>query len=155
MRTANNQFGFDKVYLGKTLHDHIIDVHAVISKKCGWAKTNMVIGMFGYDNLAMSLAYIFEFCHDMLDIETVSKYAHIGWANNYVYWRDNKPWLNSKLYKKPNKALGDDRRNKLAKTSYRKLPEEEKLSNIAIAEYVHNLVTFKKVEFKDIIENKI
>jgi len=54
----------------------------------------------------------------------------------------NHPWLSGNLYKKPNKPLGDARRNKLAMTNYKELPENEKIINVIIAEYVSDLLIF-------------
>lgn len=145
MRTANSLFSYDQIYLGKTLDDHTNDVYALMAKKCGWGNKRLMIGMFGYDNLIMSLGYVFKHCPDKLNSNEIAKYAHKGWADNYIYWRDQKPWLNNKIYKKPHNNLGDPRRNELAKTPYHKLPEEEKQTNIIIAEYVIDLLTPKKI----------
>ena len=149
MRTANSLFSCDEVYMNKLLDDHINEIHAIISKKYKWKSQKLLIGMFGYDNLAMSIGYIFKYCPNMLDSNLAAKYAHKGWADNYIYWRDHQPWLTSKIFKKPHKPLNDERRNKLTDTKFRDLTGEDKEINILIANYVKSLfITKDKIDMK-------
>lgn len=139
MKTANGLFSYDQVYFNETLDTHANNVNRIVAKKCGWGGWKLNAGMFGYDNFIMSVGYALE-CPDKSNKETLCEYAHQGWATNYVFWRDNKPWLTNSFYKKPNKLPGDDRRDKLTVTKYANLPKEEKISNIIIAEYVLGLI---------------
>lgn len=140
MKTANGMFTYTDTFIGKTLHSHIINVHNILAKKCNWGAGIINKGAFGYDNIAMSIGYIFKYCPDKLNKECLCEFAHDGWATNYAYWRDNKPWLTNSSYKKPGKPLGDSRRNKLALMEYADLPKEEKITNIIIAEYILDII---------------
>lgn len=143
MRTANSLFSCDQIYLGQNLDDHVNNVHQIMSKKCNWGNKKLLIGMFGYDNIAMSIGYVFRYCPDMLNINTIAAYAHKGWADNYIYWRDNQPWLSSRIFKKPHNALNDDRRNKLVLTKFNDLTGDDRETNIIIANYILDLLTPK------------
>jgi len=144
MKTANGLFSYDQLYLNKTLNEHTNIVHKLISKKCGWGSGKLVKGMFGYDNFIMSIGYVFKYCPDKLNKESICEFAHEGWAMNYIFWRDNKPWLTNSFYKKPGKCPGDARRNLLAATKHKDLPDDEKIPNIIIAEYILNIMTKMK-----------
>ena len=88
--------------------------------------------MFGYDNMAMSIRYCF--IRDTLTTEEgLADAIHRGWSHNYIYWRDNKPWVTDSRYKKPFKELGDENRNMLSITSFKDLPKEEQEKDLIIA----------------------
>ena len=74
-------------------------------------------------------------------IEEFSKFIHEGWVENYIYWRDHKPWTTDKNYTKPSQCLGDKRRNDCAKTKYLNLPEDEKLKDRIIAKFIYEQLT--------------
>ena len=143
MRTANREFSCDELYLNQTLDDHVNNVHTIITKKCNWSNKRLLIGMFGYDNLMMSIGYVFKYCPNMLNVNLVAAYAHKGWTDNYVYWRDHQPWNSSKIFKKPHNPLNDGRRNKLAKTQFKELTGEDRETNIIIAKYITSLLITK------------
>jgi hypothetical protein len=142
--TANKQYKYSVKYHNKTLDQWIQIVHkknAIINK---WKVTPLKPGAFGYDNLALSIATVFDNIPDIKEynkeksdiIETMADLIHKGWIINYLYWRDNKPWQ-SKEYTKPAQPLGDERRNKCASLDFTKLPEEEKLKDINIANFLY------------------
>lgn len=136
MQTANKLFKYDQIYLNKTLDQYANEIYNIMSSKHGWNSKKFLIGMYGYDALIMSIGYAFKYCPDKLNIYCLAEFIHQGWSVNYIYWRDNNPWLKSKLYKKPHNDLGDYRRNKLALTKFDDLPIKEKKSNIIIAKYI-------------------
>ncbi len=95
-----------------------------------WKYNKLQAGAFGFDNIVLSLYYLFENSKssDLTkdNIEKLSDLIHQGWIVNYVYWRDNQPWKKNKDYIKPSSPLGDKRRNDCAATKYNDLSEEEK-----------------------------
>ena len=143
MDTANGLFNYDQKYANKTLDEHLNIVYRIVSKKCGWGNGKLGAGTFGYDNFIMSIGYVFKYCPDKLNKESICEFAHQGWALNYIYWRDNKPWLTNNFYKRPGKNLGDERRNKLALMEHKDLPADEKLSNVMIADYILDVLAVK------------
>lgn len=144
MRTANREFSCTDLFMNKSLDEHVNNVHKLITKNCAWSNKSLLIGMFGYDNLAMSVGYVFRNCPNMLNRDLVAAYAHKGWAENYIYWRDNKPWVSSKIFKKPHNPLNDSRRNKLAVTKFSDLTGEDRETNIVIANYITGLFVTKE-----------
>lgn len=152
--TANSVYKFSEVYFGKTLAEHIRDAHKLLSIELKWKYSELVPGQFGYDNMAVSLGYALMFMPDSgsaarqvdskLSIDDIAARIHDGWVINYVFWRDNKPFENSKLYKKPASPLGDERRNKCAQTKFADLPKDEKDKDRIIARYLHAFQTGSK-----------
>lgn len=139
--TANQKYKYDQTYHGHTLDQWIQLVHKNNAEVNKWKYFPLKKGAFGYDNLAISLVYLFLKGGDFLqkDCEHVNQLAdlvHKGWIENYTYWRDNQPWLTNNNYFKPAQALGDDRRNLCASTEFADLPEEEKVKDVDIATYV-------------------
>ena len=66
---------------------------------------------------------------------------HQALAINYIYWRDNKPWLRKgEGYTKANKPLNDERRNMCAVSKYEELPEDEKEKDLIIARWIQKQV---------------
>ncbi len=137
MQTSNKLFKYDQIYLNKTLDQYANEIHHIMKLKCKWNNNNkLLIGMYGYDALIMSIGYALKYCPDKLNLQCLAEFIHQGWSDNYIYWRDSQPWLKNKLYKKPHNCLGDSRRNKLSLTKFNDLPVEEKKSNIIIAKYI-------------------
>ena len=137
-RTANDLYKYDKEYHGLELSTWVTRIHQYMSRALGWKVIQLKCGSFGYDNLAVSIANIMRKTRDYSDIYHMAELAHAGWIRNYTYWRDHKPYLNSDKYTKPGKALGDKRRNELAKTSYSELPDDERRQNLLIATFIKN-----------------
>lgn len=136
MKTANKQFDYDDIYLNKTLHNWALEAHNVMGNKYEWKNKPLIKGMFGLDNMVMSLGYVFKYCPNKLDLTEIARYVHIGWSKNYIFWRDEKPWMLNKFYKKPFNNLGDVRRNKLSVTKFDNIDLDEKEKNIIIAQYI-------------------
>lgn len=139
--TANQQFCFDEMYFSKSLGEWIRLVHKDLSEKSGWGPIVLKPGMFGFDNIAMSIGFAFgrmienEFEHLNRDekLELIADRVHEGWRANYIFWRDNKPSL---PYKSPASPLGDDRRNNLSVKTFAQLPENEKEKDLIIARFL-------------------
>jgi hypothetical protein len=108
-------------------------------------------GAYGYDNMCLSLykvfIYINKYPGKIFDKEKIASLIHDGWCENYIYWRDNKPYNKSKIYIKPYNKLDDERRNMLAITKFEDIPQDEKDKNYIIADFLIN-------EFKDKIHYK-
>ena len=152
MASANKMFKYDQVIMNTTLNDIVEKIHKEISTLNNWSYKPLSKGMYGYDNLILSIGYILKYCPDKLNQECVAEYAHVGWAVNYKYWRDNKPWTSNKYYKNPGKELGDERRNRLAEINFNDLPDNDKETNLTIAKYLINMINPEKYKFKIIFE---
>lgn len=135
--TANQKYNYDLVFFQRTLHDWVQIVHknnAIINK---WYYQPLQPGAFGYDNLIVSLYYLFTQNQNKLlptleNNDFLADLVHQGWCENYLFWRDHQPWKTNKNYVKPAKTLGDDRRNLCAISSYDNLPQEEKIKDLDI-----------------------
>ncbi len=124
----------------KILSDVVQDLHKYNSKENKWFYNKLKEGCFGFDNLAISIIYTLEKVKTKeklknISIEKLSDYVHRGWSKNYIYWRDNEPWIDGE-YIKPSKPLNDKNRNMLAKTDYKDLPEEEKEKDRIISRFI-------------------
>lgn len=146
MTTANGKYKYnDKLPIKNIPIDHVVQsCHKYNSLACNWKIIQLNPGTYGYDNLIMSIMTVIdEIIKDnqiiyskLDDLEYISSLVHYGWSLNYIYWRDEEPYLKSKLYKKPVKPFNDPRRNKLSLTLYDQLPEEEKKQNQNIALFI-------------------
>lgn len=135
-QTANQEFSYAEVYYGHSLAEWVNLAHKELSLASGWGYTPLKPGMFGFDNMAMSIGHTFRSSKDIskLSVDQVAQLIHEGWVKNYVYWRDHKP--SKPLYSAPAKPLGDDRRNLCASTLYQDLPQEEKDKDLVIATFL-------------------
>ena len=126
IETANQKYKYSQEYFGKTLDSWVQDVHLQVSKINNWTYRPLNKGAFGYDNFAVSIAYLFESLNSEEKKEDeMANIIHQGWIINYVYWRDNQPW--TKGYFKPASPLNDERRNKCALTKFSDLPQKKKI----------------------------
>ncbi len=138
--TANKQYSFDMKLLSNTLSTLVNECHKYYSNEMKWSNTTIYPGQFGYDAMAVSLAYaINEMKQDTSETD-IAKLVHDGWCINYVYWRDNKPYDTDKNYKKPFNALGDERRDLCAKQSFDELNKEEQNKDIIIAKFIRSKI---------------
>ncbi len=154
MSSANSEFKYDHEYTFQTKCDYAYSVkkvtlrelvnecHKELSTKLNWNYVPLVEGSFGFDNMVVSIGYALNrYFNNMKlqnsiappDEEEIAEYIHKGWAINYIYWRDNSPWENNNVYRKPYKLLNDENRNKLADTSYKNLNQQEKDKDLIIA----------------------
>jgi hypothetical protein len=133
----NMDIGFDTK---SKLDTAIQKLHKYNSERNRWKYIPLKQGSFGYDNLAISIVYTLNKIKskeklENKSIEKVADYVHCAWSKNYVYWRDNEPWLNG-TYIKSAKKLDDKNRNLLAETNYEDLPEDEKEKDRIIARFI-------------------
>ena len=143
IESANSKCACDKKYFGKTLDVWVGMAHKFNCESNKWKHIPLKKGAFGYDNLCVSLARALKYIKARLDedyvfdIEKIANKIHIGWTENYLYWRDNSPWKNKEyIYYKPAKAIGDARRNNCAELDYDDLPQDEKDKDIIIAKFI-------------------
>ena len=136
--TANGEYEYDMEFFGRTLQDWVQCAHEHNCRSSGWRFVPLKPGMFGFDNLAVSIGHVFTTADisRLDDIEYVAAAVHDGWAKNYTYWRDMSPHKTRKEYMGPAKPLNDANRNMLALTPYAELPEEEKEKDRIIARYI-------------------
>lgn len=140
-QTANKQYNYNTIIHGKPLYEWINLAHENNCKIYGWNCKPLSEGCFGYDNLAMSLMYAFEYINNNLDvidninINNIASQIHEGWCCNYIFWRDNDILPPRYL---PRKSLGDARRNNCAITKFENLPLDEQQKDIVIAEFIKN-----------------
>lgn len=145
MQTANEQFLYDEKYYGRTLRQFVPGAHAYLARACGWGNARPPNpGTFGFDNLICSIGRALSsvMTHisqtgQLPSLRFVAAWVHLGWGENYVYWRDEKPWLDTgRAYCKPSKKLGDARRDTCVMTAFDSLPEDEKDKDLAIARFL-------------------
>jgi hypothetical protein len=139
--TANKSYKYNDSFFGKKLSDIVNSVHKHYSEKMKWTYKPLFPGTFGYDNLAISIAYtLSSIKNKKYEINELATLVHEGWIINYLYWRNNKPYLTNEIYKKPYNPLGDERRDKCASLSFDQLDKEEQDKDIIIAEYLIKII---------------
>ena len=120
--TANKKYNYNDVLYNKTLDCWIQECHKYNCEKNGWKFNPLKKGAYGYDNLAIVLGNIFTGIIN----ENICENIHNSWSENYIFWRDNKPYENNNNYIKPYSPLGDTRRNNLVNLKFAELDDEEK-----------------------------
>jgi hypothetical protein len=101
MYTANNMYNYTMDYKGSTLMTWVLRLYQHI--EC-LNKNNAIIayGTLSFDNLALSMASIFEKDITTITVLDICEILHKTQVTNYHYWNENKPWLlRSTLYKNP------------------------------------------------------
>ena len=138
--TANGNYNYSDVYNGKTLGEWVNLNHRENCRINGWASTQLRAGAFGFDNIATSLAYFFDAQKNESSYDDIALASaiHNGWIENYLYWRDNKPWLGTgkNIYFKAAKPIGDKQRDMCASTPFEHLPEEEKAKDMVFVNFM-------------------
>jgi hypothetical protein len=140
--TANGKYSYDTIYYGKPLCEWVDLNHAENCRVNGWSHTSLLPGAFGFDNLACSLVHLFnEVTPNSTDVELASA-VHNGWAENYTFWRDTKPWLGpgKGVYFKASKPLGDVERDTLVVTPYSELPLDEQTKYMVFVTFCRPLI---------------
>lgn len=155
--TSNGKFKYKGKHFGHSLETWVKLGHEYNIKKNGWRSYPLKPGAFGYDCIAISFARVFEVVEkdkNVIDNKyAISDIIHKGWAENYVYWRDSKPWNDSDFFFSPSKSLGDERRNLLAETKYKKLPQEEQAKDDILARFLIKAIKQYYKENKDSDDN--
>jgi len=143
VETANKKYKYDDEFNGKKLCELVDKVHKYMSEKLKWTYNPLYPGTFGYDNMAMSIGHaLSEIKLKDMKTKELASLIHDGWIINYVYWRDNSPWLTNELYKKPYNKLGDERRNACV-VPYNELSKDEQYKDDIIAECLIDLFSQK------------
>jgi hypothetical protein len=138
--TANMKYDYySTLYDGKTLYDLVQDLHKYNCEYNKWDFHSLNPGCYGFDTLAVCIGFVFENLPNFLykDLDEIADVVHKAWAVNYIYWRDNEPYLNQTFnYRKPFKPLADERRNYCARTNYIDLPEDEKEKDMVVVRWL-------------------
>lgn len=142
-KSANGLVLYDFIICKKQLRQWIYEINKHNADMLGWTPNILKEGSFGFDNLAMSILYANHVIvpGETQNQELMAAKIHDGWAANYIFWRDNKPWETGP-YIKPYNPLGDERRNICASMSYDALPEDEKIKDNVIAKYIIDALSF-------------
>ena len=135
--TANKKYNYDDIFHNKTLDYWIQECHKYNCEISGWKYNPLKKGAYGYDNLAIVLGNIFTHKD-----ENLCENIHSSWIENYIYWRDNEPYINNKNYIKPYSPLNDTRRNMLVNLKFAELDEEEKKKDEIIRDFIKNNFNF-------------
>lgn len=151
-KTANGKYSYDKIIAGKTLDKWIQSCHRMNCEKNEWEYRPLKRGAFGYDNIAMSVMKVLIYLINRkrtfektfpnsenkktIDISKLASLVHEGWAENYIFWRDNKPYEDGGVYFKPYNEIGDKRRDDCANKKFEELIEFEQRKDIVFAEYL-------------------
>lgn len=146
--TADGTIKYYTVLYGVSISDWVQNVYRTQSIEYGWIYYPLAEGSFEFDNLVHSITALlsrtrfdsfdsltFDQTRDML-----ADLVHQGWVKNYIYWRDNEPWVSNRLYRAPHNSLGDARRNKCALTSYSELNADEKDKDIVVVNAILKLL---------------
>lgn len=140
MSTANGKYKYSKIIFDKSLRIWVQEAHRYNCLQNKWKYFPLKEGAFGFDNIALSLMKVLikiKKDNSMLKKKnTMAKYIHLGWCENYIYWRDNEPYNQNDFYIKPAKKLGDKRRNECANTKYKDLPEDEKNKDMVFVNFI-------------------
>lgn len=97
---------------------------------------------YGFDNLALCLGDYFKAVDsnssELTNVENVSALVHDSWMRNYLFWRDNEPWVTNPRYKKPYNPIKSERRDALL-VPFDELSDDEKNKDKGIAEFLISL----------------
>ena len=104
--TANGKYSYEDTFNEITLGEWVNLNHKENCKLNNWSYTPLRPGAFGFDNIACSLIWFFNVYDNTDDSHSLAEAVHNGWIENYLYWRDNKPWMTNPNYFKPAKAIG-------------------------------------------------
>jgi hypothetical protein len=141
-KTANGKYCYNNVYYGKTLDAWVNECHKANCAKNGWRFQPLRRGAFGYDNIVVSLVYLFRSIEtNKGDKDVLCDAVHQGWCENYQYWRDNQPWKTDVAYSAPLKPLGDAQRDMCLTTSYVNLPKDEQDKDLLFVDYVLSILS--------------
>ena len=143
VETANGLCRVDATYFGLTLGEWVAHTNAEMVVTMGWQKgVALRVGSYGFDTYALGIHYaMLELQRDpQADDHALAAAVHRGWAENYQYWRDNKPGNSRPEYFPPYKPLGDPRRDALSTTPYQDLPTDEMNKDITIVRTIRGVL---------------
>lgn len=137
--SANRLYDYSMIISGRTV-DHLVqDLHQYRCHVSGWYGHPLIPGSFTYDSLLCGIMSVIETC----DLRTASGHeiasaVHQGWVKNYKFWKKQLPWLplGKSRYSRPVRPVADHRRDKCSELLYDTLPDDEKLKNYIIADWI-------------------
>lgn len=138
-QTANKKYQYDAIFHGHTLDFWVQEAHKANCRANNWKYTPLKRGAFGYDNILVSMFYLFDYLkhNGFENKDAMANAVHLGWCENYIYWRDNKPHKQfPDLYFAPAKSLSDKRRDLCAQQDYKDLPDDEKAKDHVFVNFV-------------------
>ena len=136
--TANGVFRYDHPFNTIPLSDWVQKVNNHISSTYGWKASPLQPGVFGYDNMCMSIGRLFQ--NLTFDVEASADIVHEAWIENCTYWVANKPWKGSATHSKGvyRKLKNLGRLKRRAAIKYADLPDDEKDKARVIARHIIN-----------------
>jgi hypothetical protein len=155
-KSANGMFLYEDLYCYISLDEWAKMCHRNLSKKMGWAYYSLKKGAYGYDNFIVSIGHMFEQYNKYNDenidnfkarpanVNMMAKWIHEGWVINYLYWCNNKPWLEDHggNYRAPAKLVDFEKRDAFAKSKFFDKENVEKEKELIIARFI-----FRKMEY--------
>jgi hypothetical protein len=135
--TADSRYSYDHIYFNHSLEWWVQNAYKHMCDSYAWSHRPLRRGAFGFDNLAVGIARALEAIPPLaVSDEAIARTIHQGWAANYVYWRDSNPEKREDGYRAPYSALGDERRNRLAESSFDVLDSTERDKDLLIARFL-------------------
>lgn len=107
---------------------------------------NFVPGHFGYDSMVTSVAWValtkrtlaeLNLAEREITVEEAADLVHQGWTENYLYWRDQEPFLQARGYGRPRTGtLGDPDRDRRAASTFAELSPDEQETDRVLARFL-------------------
>ena len=142
--SANGKYCYDDEFFGVKIDEYVNIIHKQMSEHYNWKYYPLKKYSFGYENLVNSIGKTFDYAcskNGKVTVDELADMVHQGWIDNYIFWRDQKPYISCEsIYIKPYNSLSDERRNKCAITEYKDLPEEEKEKDLFIAKILYEII---------------
>jgi hypothetical protein len=136
--TANGEYKYTQIVLGKTIDCLTQDAHRTNCAANKWLHSSLTPGAYGYDAIVLSLMYALDSYNAgeiKLSNDKFAEKIHDGWCVNFKYWCDHKPYENGP-YRAPYKPLSNKWRIKSFKTKYNDLDQEEKDKDLIFAAFL-------------------
>jgi hypothetical protein len=103
--TACNNIPYDLCVLNKTMFEwaKLVFENYSLSHKVKYKP--LEVGTYTSDSIIIQLFNVFNYIINV-GFENINTYdaaycAKLGWEANYTFWRDNQPFYQSNIYKKP------------------------------------------------------
>ncbi len=136
--TANTEFPetmkHSSIINGKSVHEWVQLIHKNNCSVHGWSYAPLCPGMFTYDTHVRCIYYFTMF--PTSNVKKAAAYVHDAWCDSYIYWRDDKPWTNTKIYYTPYKTLGNDDRDYIAASKFTDLDDDDQNNDIIMAKFL-------------------
>ncbi len=125
-------------YVGHmTLHDAVESLHIYLCYVNNWTENGLKADSWSYDNLAHLIYYMNEWCLQRWSMnpqikfttKMLQKVVFDAWKDNYIHWRDEKPYTKDKRYTLPKKIPFNPDRDARSTINYGDLCQEQKDKN--------------------------